>query len=195
MNRIVLARHASTEWTGARYQGRGDLPLTPSGHHEARVLARRTAAEVAPRSPIYVSPARRALETAQVMAAAMDGTLCVDERLREVDCGAAEGLTFDELAARWPNLAERLAGGDPRIDWPDGEPWSSLLARAGRFWCEISSAVPVEAIVVTHGMLSCALLDVAVGGGPVVLGPATAITLARGSDRWTFGRQLGVGVS
>ena len=80
---------------------------------------------------IVSSPLRRALETAEAIAARTGAPIDLDARWQEADVGAVEGLTFLDIAARWPSLARRLADGDTAIDWPDGET-AVDFERAGR---------------------------------------------------------------
>jgi broad specificity phosphatase PhoE len=153
---IWLVRHAPTAWTGRRWCGRSDPGLTRAG----RVAARRVAAELAIEldggpAIVITSPLRRALETAARIARALGGArVQIDPDLAEVDFGAADGLTWDELARDFPGVAEAVVGGeDP--DWPAGETAASRAARA-RSMAEriLDAAWAQEVIVVTHaGML------------------------------------------
>jgi probable phosphoglycerate mutase len=129
MSRIVLVRHGATAWTGRRYCGRSDPELSPAGLEQARRAARRVAGLVAPGTAVICSPSRRALGTARLVAKRIGGPAAVDDRLAEVDFGAAEGLSFDEVRHRWPSISERLLAGDLDVDWPDGESASEFRAR------------------------------------------------------------------
>src|SRR5207245_1620384 len=95
--------------TGRRYCGRTDVPLTSAGRRDATALGSRLAS-IAGGALVRTSPLRRAVETAALIA--RGGPFWVDERLREIDFGAAEGLSFAELARRGPR-GER-ARGHPR---------------------------------------------------------------------------------
>ena len=63
--------------------------------------------------------------------------------------GTAEGLTFDQVAARFPDLAAGLASGSASIDWPGGERASELERRIGEAWSAILAAGR-PAVVVSH---------------------------------------------
>ncbi|HYH93896.1 MAG TPA: histidine phosphatase family protein, partial [Candidatus Saccharimonadales bacterium] len=77
-------RHAPTAWSGRRYCGRSDPPLSSEG----RALADAVAADLAPGLPdavhLVTSPRRRALATATAIVAALGprwtGTLEIDDR-------------------------------------------------------------------------------------------------------------------
>ena len=162
---IVLVRHASTDWSGVRYCGLADPPLNETGRREAKEAADRVAALVEPGVRIVSSPRQRALDTARVIARATEARgSTVDERWQEVDVGAAEGLTFDEIDARWPDLAAQLASGERDIAWPDGDPAGALTARITAAWSELQDAADTT-IVVTHGGPIGIALDLALGSG------------------------------
>jgi broad specificity phosphatase PhoE len=153
MNRVVLVRHGSTAWTGIRYCGRSDPPLSPAGQVEAGTVAHRIALIVAVPTTIYSSPLARATATAVAIARRIGSSIVTDDRLRELDFGAADGLTFDELEARFPPLARRIAAGDSEMDWPAGETAADARARAASFVAAMLDR-PDDAVVVSHaGML------------------------------------------
>ena len=152
MTEVVLVRHGATAWTGHRYCGRSDPPLDATGLAAAASLAASLAPTLPPHVWIVSSPARRALQTAAAITAAVDrddADVLVDDRWIEADCGIAEGRTFDELAALVPDLAAALARGEPAIDWPGGETAAALAARVEAAWdVVISRGVPT--VVVSH---------------------------------------------
>ena len=150
MTDIVLVRHASTSWTGRRYCGSSDPPLSAAGLAAAISLAAALAPTLPPDVLILTSPARRARATAAVVAAAAGVTdVEVDERWREADFGTAEGRTFDELAALEPDLAAALARGITAIDWPGGETAAELGRRVAAAWTALV-ARGRHALVVSH---------------------------------------------
>jgi broad specificity phosphatase PhoE len=186
MAAIVLVRHASTAWSGVRYCGRSDPPLSPAGRAEAARLAADLARDLPPRTRIVSSPSRRAVATAMAIADVADlPGVEIDDRWREADVGIAEGRTFDELAAIAPALAARLAGGDMAVDWPDGETHASLAERVSAAWTDlVADGRPV--VVVTHAgplVHARALAEDRPHSSDDLVGPATAIRLETGTDR------------
>ncbi|SHH94320.1 alpha-ribazole phosphatase [Sporobacter termitidis DSM 10068] len=88
---IILVRHGKTEGNlFRRYSGRTDEPLCREGVEHAKASG---ADQTVPR--VYVSPMRRALETARIKFPNAAQTVCPD--LREMDFGDFEGKTADEL--------------------------------------------------------------------------------------------------
>ena len=93
---IVFARHGRTEWHhGNRYTGSTDLPIDEVGHQQARQLEE-WAQDFRP-DALWASPMLRARQTAQPVAASLGLTPVLDERLRELDFGSAEGQMLSEL--------------------------------------------------------------------------------------------------
>jgi ribonuclease H / adenosylcobalamin/alpha-ribazole phosphatase len=169
---VILVRHASTDWTGVRYCGTADPPLTDAGRREAEALA----VQLAPRLPrdvrLLSSPLRRAIETSTAIARAAGGLdVAVDERWREVDMGEAEGLTYDELEARWPDLASVLATGPADISWPGGDAAGALTARLRDALADLSIQARPTVVVSHGGPIRLALrlaADGALGGPPMI---------------------------
>jgi probable phosphoglycerate mutase len=106
MTRLVLVRHGETTWHAEnRYAGSTDVPLTDRGIAQAGELAQW--ARMVALDAVWTSPLARARVTATLSAEACGASITVDERLREIDFGRAEGLTAAEMTARFP--AERRA--------------------------------------------------------------------------------------
>lgn len=147
---IWLVRHAPTEWTGRRWCGRADPPLTRDGYRLALSLAVRLASILPDDTIIRSSPARRAVGTAEPIAARVHSPIEIDPDLAEVDVGRAEGWTWDELAAREPETAGAILTG--RVDWPDGETAIEVERRAVAVANRIATTSRTRSIVVvSHG--------------------------------------------
>jgi probable phosphoglycerate mutase len=147
---VVLVRHAATAWSGRRYCGRSDPPLSAAGRHAAAQLAIELGALYGPETTIVSSPARRARQTAEAVGAAIgQPRLVVDPRWHEADFGIADGRTFAELAVLVPTLAEQLLRGPVAVDWPDGESGQAFTSRVEAALATIAAA-PGTTLVVTH---------------------------------------------
>jgi probable phosphoglycerate mutase len=185
---IVLVRHASTDWSGIRYCGLADPPLNDAGRREAKDAADRLADLIERGVRIVSSPRQRALDTARVIARATGARgSTIDERWQEADIGAAEGLTFDEIEARWPDLAAQLAAGATDLAWPGGETAGALTARVLEAWSELDKA-ETTTVVVTHGGPIRVALDLALGDGDArpFLKPGAFLRLRRGPADWAI---------
>ncbi len=100
MTRLLLMRHAATPANLCRpytLQGsRPDAPLAPEGHAQAAAVARALAH--LPIDAVYASPLIRARTTAE----ALGRPVTLDAGLVEVDVGEWAGLTWEDVARRWP---------------------------------------------------------------------------------------------
>jgi broad specificity phosphatase PhoE len=146
---ILLARHGETEWNReGRFQGHADPPLNSTGRAQAVDLSVALMAEEI--AAVYSSPLRRALETAEVVAASHGlEPLPVDD-LREVDVGSWSGLTRAEVEERFPaQFARWLAYGQ---GWEDGETYEEMGRRAVDALLRLAAAHDGERVLaVTHG--------------------------------------------
>lgn len=186
-HRVWLVRHAPTSWTGRRWCGRADPPLSAVGRVVARSLARQLAPELPADALIWTSPARRARSSARAIAVAAGLVETVDPDLVEVDVGRVEGLTWGELSTREPALAATIIRGDP-FDWPDGESDASVQERAGRVARRLRSAARHRPIVaVSHGAFLQAVAAQLSDGEPRVLEAGHVLRLEppRGAVRGT----------
>ncbi|MEJ7742207.1 MAG: histidine phosphatase family protein [Nocardioidaceae bacterium] len=110
--RLVLWRHGRTQWNQlGRAQGHADISLDEIGVAQAA----RAAQFLAAYEPTFVwsSDLARARETAAELGTVTGQELVLDERLREVDVGAREGLTFEEFRDSMPDLFRRFMAGEP----------------------------------------------------------------------------------
>lgn len=119
--RIVCLRHGQTLWNVEhRFQGHSDIPLDETGIAQAT----RAASLLASLRPTLIvsSDLQRAYDTGLALGRLVGLDVSVDKDFRERGGGQWEGLTRDEIAARWP---------DEYIAWeaPDGEPVSEVASR------------------------------------------------------------------
>ncbi|MGH3736521.1 MAG: histidine phosphatase family protein [Micromonosporaceae bacterium] len=112
MTRLIIWRHGRTVWNlQNRIQGQTDVPLDEAGREQATVAAALLAGEGA--DMLVSSDLSRARDTAGVLAALTGLPVGVDKRLRERQYGEWEGLTHQEISARWPAEFERWKTGEP----------------------------------------------------------------------------------
>jgi len=109
-----------------------DVPLSAAGEEQARALGRWIASQPDKPSVLYVSPYLRAQQSAELAleSAGLDIPAVVDERLREREFGALDGLTRRGITAQFPEEAGRRARlGKFYHRPPGGESWSDVLLR------------------------------------------------------------------
>lgn len=160
--RIILVRHGQTAWncTG-RFQGHADPGLNGTGQAQAKEAARRLAGERVER--IYTSDLTRAVQTSQLIALTHGLSVRVEPLLREIDFGRWEGLTFDEIQSRSPDILKAWMRDPFAVRIPGGETAEELKLRVKEAWNRISGELPAAAtvLIVAHGgslrMLTCLL--------------------------------------
>jgi broad specificity phosphatase PhoE len=153
VSRLVLVRHGETVWHAEhRFAGTTDVVLTAHGREQAEALGRwaRTAGLAA----VWASPLSRARETAAAAAGATGLAVHVDERLRELHFGRAEGRTKAELGAQMPAAVAAFLDDPVANHMPDGEEPAAAADRAVTCLRELAGAHPQgRVLVVGHTTL------------------------------------------
>ena len=153
---LYLARHGETESNRKqRFNGRAESPLPALGHREARRHGRVLRREIGPQTGLRLvsSPLARARHTAELIRAelGLDAIeIELEPRLTEISFGVWEGLTAEEIEARYPGEWERRHHDMWRYVMPEGESYAMLAERAGSWLAETLGPM----IVVTHGAVS-----------------------------------------
>lgn len=151
MNRMILVRHGETEWNeGIRYQGQRDIPLSERGRQQARRVAERLKGEKL--AAIYSSDLRRAYETANVIADPHSIYVVPLMGLRETSFGEWEGMTYKEIASKYPDLVGRWVADPEFVSPPGGESFSQMRERVMMEVERITRAHEGDTVVVvSHG--------------------------------------------
>ena len=100
--KLIVIRHGQTSWNEKRrVQGLSDQPLSKEGRRQAALLGRRFMREKI--DAIYTSKLKRAIATAEALARHHPGlNIVTDKTLNEMNWGCWEGLTFDQVARKYP---------------------------------------------------------------------------------------------
>jgi broad specificity phosphatase PhoE len=162
--RLYLVRHGETESNRLGLAlGRDDVPLNERGRWQAERLGRALASE--PLAAVYASPLVRALNTARAVAEPHGLTVEIDERLVEMEIGEVDGLSFDEVRKRYPDLLAAWAGEQgPTRAMPGGERLLDVQERAWQAVSELAARNADESIaVVTHNFVILSVLARALG--------------------------------
>jgi alpha-ribazole phosphatase len=156
--RLLLVRHAATDASFAgRCHGHLDVALSPEGRRQADALA--AALADVPLVAVYSSPLARAVDTAAPLAAARGLEVVRDDRLRELDFGEVEGLSYEEISATHPELFRAWMESPTSVRFPGGEGFADLRARVLLAVAELRERHEGEAVaVVTHGGVVRAVL-------------------------------------
>jgi len=149
--RILAIRHGETAWNvDTRIQGQLDIPLNDTGRWQAHRLALAVADEGI--DVIYASDLLRAQQTAQAVASGCGRPIVSETGLRERGFGAFEGLTFAQIAERWPEQSQRWRQRDPAFAPEGGECLNDFFARVVATAERLAGAHPGQTIaMVAHG--------------------------------------------
>lgn len=145
--RITLVRHAETDANASGiWQGHGGHGLSARGRLQAEALGRRLADR--PFDLVIASDLPRAIETAEI--AGFDAK--PDPAWREIDIGAWEGLTRDEVHDRFPDEIAAVRSGQP-VKMGGGESWHDLGERINNTFGALVEEAPEDAriLVISHG--------------------------------------------
>lgn len=166
VKRVYLIRHGEIDGNAAgRFLGSTDLPLTARGEQQVRRLARLLPARLlAPGASTWcvASPMQRAQQTAQAVAGPSGLPFSIDPDLREMDFGAWEGLTAEEIAERFPGGLDQWASPAEDTAFPEGESLRRFERRVARARGRIVESEAEAVLVFTHGgvvrALACGLM-------------------------------------
>ena len=159
--RLALVRHGEADGSvHGRCCGSLDPPLSDEGRrqmrHASRLLQR------LPVVTVYASPQARALDSARTLE--MAAPLVVDDRLREIDFGLLEGLTYDEIADRHPDVWRGWMQAPIDVAFPHGERFDAFNTRVALAIADLTTRHPGDAIVVVaHGGVNRLILTRALG--------------------------------
>jgi len=154
--RLVLVRHAIAQGNG-RFQGHRDVPLTAEGRRQLSDLIPRLARHQI--KAIYSSDLLRARATAAIAAREFFVTVETRPHLREMHFGQWQGLSWQQIAERYPRLANLWVKRFPHQPIPGAECFNDFVKRVRR---ELSTLVAASqdrcVLVVTHaGVIRVAL--------------------------------------
>lgn len=163
--KIIFARHGESVANVLRvFSNFLSHPLTAKGIHQAQELSQRLQGQSF--HQVYTSPVQRAVETCQIICAALAQPFTITEALREYDVGKFEG-TSDP--AGWQVYEDVLHSWMERQEWdlsmPGGETFNDMRRRFIPF---IQSLVAenhlpeAQYLLVSHGgLLRCMLPQIA----------------------------------
>jgi phosphoserine phosphatase len=164
---ILLTRHGHTDRSEPeQYLGQHvEAALSERGRASAGRLADRLAEVRIDR--ILTSPMTRAVETARIVA--RGGEIEVDKRLAELDYGAWEGLTVEEIERRFPGEFEQYDADPANHHVGGGESGRQVARRLGSMvddlldWSETAGGGERCCLLVGHSSVNRVLLALILG--------------------------------
>ncbi len=161
MREILLLRHAKPDYRdGARcYIGcRTDPPVLPIAPEEAAPIAALLRARDV--SSVWSSPMLRCRQTAGAIAGGRP--VGAVPGLEELDCGEWDGMSFDEIRARYPEEYARR-GEDPTRPMPGGETLAACAARVRAALAGLLARTEGNLAVVAHAGVNRVLIKTLTG--------------------------------
>lgn len=147
---IILVRHGESESNvGNLMGGWTDTPLTGLGARQAEATARRLKRELCGQPcRIVSSDLRRAMQTAEAIGSALGVEPVSEPGLREINNGAAAGLTREEAKRIYTQPTR------PLVEWvpyPGAENWLQLHRRVAATMGRVYRDIGENLMVVAHG--------------------------------------------
>ena len=148
---IVLLRHGATDWNlQGRCQGSSDRQLTEVGLHQAEQIATQLGNETI--DAIYSSSLERARQTAALVSRPHNLPVIIEDDVRELDHGELEGLTFNEIKAKFSEFLTIWRTAPAELQIPGGERLADVAERAWRALSRIAQRHQTDqtVVVVSH---------------------------------------------
>ncbi len=168
MTKVYLIRHGKTQWNlESRYQGaNGDSPLLKDSYREIELLA--SSLQRIPFEHAYASPLKRARITAQALLNHLNPEipLTIDSRLKEFNLGKMEGMHFEDVAAKWPEVLKNFRHHPDKYDESlvEGESFLEVIARFRAAIEEYCRQYPNgNILVISHGAGLNAAINALIG--------------------------------
>jgi broad specificity phosphatase PhoE len=128
MKKVYLFRHGQIEPSSeARVIGQTDAPLDDTGRSQARWW--NTVIDPTAFEKIYCSDLIRSRETADILAGSAHALIAVEPRLREINLGAWDGMSRDDVKARFPGQWEERGRDIAHYRPAGGESFADLAGR------------------------------------------------------------------
>ena len=183
---LAVVRHGETVGESSiRYHGITDVVLSHLGrgqaHEACRVLADQEF------DCVIASPLARAWQTATILAPGQE--IYLEEDFREVDFGAWEGLTREEIAERDPDLYTEWQRNLQGFSYPGGEARADFRSRIERGLERLLARKSSSILLVAHKgvirVLVAALTRRDLPAGKPELGGVLRLARAPGGE-WGF---------
>ena len=149
MKTVIMVRHGQSE-TNVRkvFTGQIDAPLTDVGREQACMMA--AYLDKYKVDKIYASSLSRAMETAQAIADRQNCSVEKRDELMEINSGLWQGLTFTEIAEKYPQTYEAWRENIGLATPDGGETCKQLYDRVTVFFKEVLEAPEETVCLVCH---------------------------------------------
>jgi len=157
---LYLIRHGETEGSHERrYKGTLDVPLSELGQRQAEAIGMYMKERGYLPDTLYCSPLSRAIKSAELIGGYFNLAPKVIEGLKERDFGAWEGMSFDEIAEKWPEAFSSWAHDPLKFSPMDGESTLEVRDRVVPVVEELARTSDAESMaIVAHGGVNRVIL-------------------------------------
>ena len=161
MTEIILVRHGETAWNANEvFRGQLDVELNETGQKQAELLAEFLSGLKL--DTIYSSPLVRARKTAEPLAHRQQLEIQVSDGLIDLDFGAWQGLTPEEVSKKYPELYQLWIKNPQLVVMPGGESLGDVRERALGVVNGVLNQQQGTVVLVSHRVVNkvliCALL-------------------------------------
>jgi alpha-ribazole phosphatase len=156
--RLILLRHGQpTQDTGGRCYGRLDVGLSSEGREQIR--SRLPFVQSLRPEVIYSSTATRAIESAEEIGQVLNLQPKSSRKLLEIDFGSFEGLSYQEIEARYPQEYQLWMANPTKLKFPGGESFADMRRRTLSFHAFLLHKHNRQTVLtVSHGGVNRAFL-------------------------------------
>jgi alpha-ribazole phosphatase len=150
MTKLLIVRHGDTEYNdNRRFMGNSDIELGPSGRQQIERLRDYLAHEKI--DAVFASDLQRTITSAGIVIGARKLDIIFCPELREINYGACEGMTLDEITHIYPDVAHQCTVFTPELVFPEGETFMGFGHRVSAFTERLKSLRQSDvALVVSH---------------------------------------------
>ncbi len=169
MTTLILTRHGHVPGISpARFRGRVEVDLSPTGEAQAAALAARIAARWQP-AAIYTSPLGRCIATGARIAEATACAAQIHGALADIDYGAWQWKTHAQAEAEAPEVFAQWHQAPQRVRFPGGESLQDVAVRASDLVRDLLARHRGETVVLvghdsSNRVLLAHLLDLPLSG-------------------------------
>jgi broad specificity phosphatase PhoE len=157
MTEIILARHGETEWNVSEvFRGRADIPLNQTGIKQAELLAQFLDGRKI--EAVYSSPLKRALKTAEIIAARHKLDVQTAPGLIDFDFGEWNGLSLQDVKGRYSRVFAVWAERPQEARIPGGETLDGVTKRAMSVVTEVVKKHQATVVLVSHRVVNKVLI-------------------------------------
>lgn len=154
---IFLVRHGETKLNKAVvFRGQLDVELNQNGLDQAKAVGERLRTLNNP--PIYSSPLKRAVQTAEGIADHHNSKIEIQECLNDMNLGIWQGMPKSEVAEKFPDLWNQWLHTPENLQIPDGELLTGVSDRSFSGLTKLVLELKGNQMVVVTHRIICKLL-------------------------------------